>query len=130
MATANTPIPPGFVRFQLYWINKLRQRLNAPFQQIGYDVLIKKEAEAFLNILSPYQLLAITQKLYSLAALPRSDEARHKKTPLINTIFPNPTRASASLMKSSPAGFMSRLSCPTRIPKGNIRKFQASIMSS
>jgi len=76
MGTATRPIPSGFVVFEASWVNKIRQ----PFNRSGYEVLISKSAEAFLHTLSPYQKIAISQKLYSFAGNPRPEhEARHKK---------------------------------------------------
>lgn len=69
-------LPPGFIRFQPFWYNKLRK----PFQSTGYHVFINQSVKAFLDTLSPYQHLVISQKLYSFAGNPRPDnEIRHMK---------------------------------------------------
>lgn len=80
MAQQHQVIPPGFVRFQPSWYNKVRQRMKKPWFMVGYTILIKKESEAFLEILSPYQQITLCQKIYSLSGNPRPDkEIKHKK---------------------------------------------------
>ena len=64
-----------FMPFKPSWLNKLR----SPLQSAGYYVLLSRSAQAFLDRLSPYQKMALSQKLYSLAGNPRSDKARHMK---------------------------------------------------
>lgn len=69
-------IPPGYVKFNPNLLN----RLSSPFQSRGYEVLVSASANDFLGILSPFQKVALSQKLYSLAGNPRPDtEIRHKK---------------------------------------------------
>jgi len=64
-----------FMPFKPSWLNKLR----SPLQSAGYYVLLSRSAQAFLDRLSPYQKMALSQKLYSLSGNPRSDKARHMK---------------------------------------------------
>jgi len=79
MGSGNHIIPPGYIRFEPFWINKIRQRLSSPLNRVGYDIYIQKRIQDFLGILSPYQILAVSQKIYSLASNPRPEDARHKK---------------------------------------------------
>lgn len=58
---------------------RAKHRVSAPFQRVGYDVYIATASASVLDIVSPYQHMVLTQKLHSLAALPRSEEANHKK---------------------------------------------------
>ena len=64
-----------FMPFKPSWLNRLR----SPLQSAGYYVLLSRSAQAFMDRLSPYQKMALSQKLYSLAGNPRSDKARHMK---------------------------------------------------
>jgi len=64
-----------FMPFKPSWLNKLR----SPLQSAGYYVLLSRSTLAFMDRLSPYQKMALSQKLYSLSGNPRSDKARHMK---------------------------------------------------
>jgi len=79
MASTHQILPPGFVRFEPYWHHQVKQALTSAFWRKGYDIYIWKQAQDFLTILSPFQLMAVSKKIYSLASSPRPDDARHKK---------------------------------------------------
>ncbi len=60
MAILNRNVPQGFTEFQAPWHTKASQFISNPFQLTGYDLFIKREAQSFLEILSPYQQYAIS----------------------------------------------------------------------
>lgn len=95
MGSKNQIVPPGFVRFEPFLHHRLLQRFRAPLHT-GYDIYIWKQAQDFLSILSPYQLLEVSRKIYSLAANPRPEDARHKKN-TVDKLYVLDTKTSFSV---------------------------------
>ena len=84
MALTNQIVPPGFVEFEPSSWTKAIHRIKSPLHHIGYTVFIQKTANAFIEVLSPYQQMPSAKRYMRWHQIHALKKLISLKTPLIN----------------------------------------------